>query len=63
MQARPNSYRLFQVTGVITSLVAVALMVWFKGLNTHMGVFWTVEGLILSAAAAGFMAGRARHRR
>ena len=49
MRARPNNYRLFQVTGVVTNLIAVVLMVAFKGLTIHKGLFGVIEGSLCTA--------------
>jgi hypothetical protein len=62
MQARPSGYKIFQVTAVVTNLVAVVLMVGFKGL-IHKGLFGTIEALLLCAVASNLMAWRTRDRR
>jgi hypothetical protein len=64
MQVRPNSYRWFQVTAVVTNLLAVVLILADWGSRNHSReMFGTVEGLFLTGVAANLMAARARNQR
>jgi hypothetical protein len=64
MQMQPNSYRWFQVTAVVTNLLALALMLFYRGSWTHRkGMFGAVEAFLLIAVAANILAARARSSR